>query len=440
MIILNAQGKFIETKQIEKLFTQGERFSDKIGFLINKINNDVDVSGCTFIIRTCAYDGCMTETLLSKEIQDEMLLLTWNVSEAVTAVPGKLCLELIGSQEENVIIKYKMPPVLIKEAVMGTNIPVPDVVDAKLALMNEILEEISAVAEAVKEDGTVIQEIADARTGSILQRTFTSLAARLSADFDLCITQGELERALSSVTTAYTTADNVQNALLLTAMGLTKGSKNLLKNTASSTTKNGLTFTVNDDGSVTVNGTATADTEITVRNMTLLANTDYILSGCPENDTDDWQYRIYAINTSTWAIVGADYGYGSGYALRTGNNTGWSFRIQIKSGCTADDLVFYPMLRYAVITSSEFEAYTPGLQEQIYALKAAVISLGGTVSTLEYEVPDAVTENMGNITETDNVITENEEITESETETESSSVNEGSPDSITVVKPEVSTE
>jgi hypothetical protein len=223
-------------------------------------------------------------------------------------------------------------------------------------------------------------------------------------------------------------------------MGLTKGSKNLLKNTASSTTKNGLTFTVNDDGSVTVNGTATADTEITVRNMTLLANTDYILSGCPENDTDDWQYRIYAINTSTWAIVGADYGYGSGYALRTGNNTGWSFRIQIKSGCTADDLVFYPMLRYAVITSSEFEAYTPGLQEQIYALKAAVISLGGTVSTLEYEVPDAVTENMGNITETDNVITENEEITESGTETESSSVNEGAPDSLTVVKPEVSTE
>ena len=47
---------------------------------------------------------------------------------------------------------------------------------------------------------------------------------------------------------------------------------------------------------------------------------------------------------------------------------------------------------------------------------------------------------MGNITETDNVITENEEITESGTETESSSVNEGAPDSLTVVKPEVSTE
>ncbi len=390
MIILNSQGKHIDTRQIERLFTQGERFSDKIGILIDKVNNDVDVSGCTFIIRACACDGCMTETLLSKELQDEMLLLTWDVSEAVTAVPGKLCLELVGSQEENVIIKYKMPPISIKEAVMGMNIPVPDVADAKLALMNEILEEISAVAEAVKEDGGVVQEIIDARTGSLLQRTFTSLAGRLSADFDLCITQGELERALSTVTSAYTAADNVQNTLLLTAMGLTKGSKNLLKNTASSTTKNGLTFTVNDDGSVTVNGTATADTEITVRNMTLLADTDYILSGCPANEADGWQYRMYAINTSTWAIAGADYGSSSGYTLSTGDSTGWSFRIQVKSGYTADNLVFYPMLRYDIITSSTFEAYTPGLQEQINALKAAIVSLGGTVSTLEYEVGDEI--------------------------------------------------
>lgn len=226
------------------------------------------------------------------------------------------------------------------------------------------------------------QEIDDAHTGSIVKNTFSSLVARLNADFDACITQGELERALSSVTNAYTTADNVQNALLLTAMGLTKGSKNLLKNTTSSTTKNGLTFTVNDDGSITVNGTATADTEITLRNMTLLANTDYILSGCPSGGTGN-SYRMYAINTSTWAIAGADYG--SSYTLSTGNNTGWSFRIQIKSGYTANDLAFYPMLRYAEIADDTYEPYVPSLQEQINDLRAAIAAMNNTTTTVVSE-------------------------------------------------------
>ena len=198
MIKLTAQGKFIDTKQIERHFTQGESFSDRIYILIDKVNNDIDVSECTFIVRTSSSDGCMTETLLSKNVQEETILLTWEVPDTVIAVPGRLYLELVGSHNEAIIIKYKMPPIFIKEAVMGTNIPVPDAVEAKLAAMNEMLEDAAEIAEVIGKEGGAVQEVIDARTGSIVQNTFSSLAARLNADFGTCITQGELEKAISS--------------------------------------------------------------------------------------------------------------------------------------------------------------------------------------------------------------------------------------------------
>lgn len=341
-----------------------------------------DIDGATlYVMRFELPSGIVYET----EINDSAVV----IPAAVLAEAGCGKMQWVACSStgqfiaKSSIIGYAVMQSLSDET---STLPAPEDTESAIERINKAVEEGLKQFEGLEfEDGN-IQEVIDARKGSISQRTFPSLAARLSTDFDLCITQGELEKALSSVTTAYTTADKIQNALLLTAMGLAKGSKNLLKNTASSTTKNGLTFTVNDDGSVTVNGTATADTEITVRNMTLLANTDYILSGCPASEADEWQYRMYAINTSTWAIAGADYGYGSDYTLSTGNNTGWSFRIQIKSGCTADDLVFYPMLRYAEIADDTYEPYTPSLQEQINALTSAVEALGGTVSTTNEEV------------------------------------------------------
>lgn len=161
------------------------------------------------------------------------------------------------------------------------------------------------------------------------------------------------------------------NAAVQSTLGTSK--KNLMKVTAASQTKNGLTFTVGDDGSVTVSGTATAETYIAVRSMSLTANTGYILSGCPAQQTESWMYRIYAMNTTSWAIAGGDYG--KGFTFNTGNYTGWTFRIHFKSGATVDNLVFRPMLRLAAITDNTFEPYTDDLQTQINTLLARIEGL-----------------------------------------------------------------
>ena len=209
MIQLTAKGKFIDTAAIEHLFTQGERYSDRIRILVDTINNEVDVSDCTFVMRSVACDGSMTETLLPKTTEDTQISLLWEIPAETTAVAGMLRLELVASKEASSIIKYKMPPVFIKKAVMGGNLPIPDVLDTKLAMMNEILEDASELSEQIASTSGPIQEVIDARKGTLVANTFASLAARLSADFNACITQGELEKAIgNAIITAVENATN----------------------------------------------------------------------------------------------------------------------------------------------------------------------------------------------------------------------------------------
>ncbi len=204
MTELTAQRKFIDTGPIKTLFTQGEHLADTIRITIPCVYDETDISDCTFAIRTVSYNGSMTETILTKEIAGESIVLTWKVSREATASAGMLYLQLIGSKDEAVIIKFIMPPVIVGESVMGDNVPVPDVVDEKLAAMNELLVKF---AEMTADPNYSPQEVQTARTGSIVENTFPTLSARLSADFKQCITQGELESALSAVTTAYSKAD-----------------------------------------------------------------------------------------------------------------------------------------------------------------------------------------------------------------------------------------
>lgn len=206
-MVLKAKGKFIDTSSIECLLTQGEKYSDKIHFVLPIINNDVDISGCIFALRTVASEGSMTETILTAEQRDDDLLLTWDVPETVTAVPGMLQMELVGSRGTDIIIKYKMPAVYVKAAIMGDHLPVPDVIDEKLAEMNTILAQAEAkineakmiaasvdstltmagqAAEA-KAVGDIISainnEITAARTSSISCEEYSNLQERLESDF-----------------------------------------------------------------------------------------------------------------------------------------------------------------------------------------------------------------------------------------------------------------
>ena len=149
--------------------------------------------------------------------------------------------------------------------------------------------------------------------------------------------------------------------------------KNLLKNTAVSQTKNGVTFTVNEDGSVTANGTATANALFGLSDIKLTVGKKYTLSGCPEGGSST-TFKLYGLDKTNWTGAGDDFGNGDTFTIRYSIN---QYRIVIYTGYTADNLTFYPMLRYAEITDDTYEPYKLSVEERLAALEAAVLG-GGT--------------------------------------------------------------
>lgn len=140
------------------------------------------------------------------------------------------------------------------------------------------------------------------------------------------------------------------------------GAKNLLKITATSQTIRGVTFTVNDDQTVTVNGTndgTGASTFVIVPKAQAITIPDgnYILSGCPVSGegtaTAPYDLRWYRYSQGRSA-----YDTGSGVSVtKDGNTTDSNIAIVVKTGQTANNLVFKPMLRRAEITDDTFVPY-----------------------------------------------------------------------------------
>ncbi len=386
MTELNAQGKFIDTKAIKSLFTQGEHFADKIRITIPQVNNEINITDCTFTMRTVSFDGAMTETVLTKEILDDSLVLTWTVSREATASAGVLYLQLIGSMDETVVIKYTMPPVIVGESVMGDNVPVPDVVDAKLTLMNELLEQFKIAADEHEiEQNDLTHKI----TGSIVKNTFSSLSGRLTADFNACITQGELESSLASVTTAYTKADKAvlsRTDYNTWSTGLYR--KNLLEysvtyyagatespdfgdfNHSDVTSSQGVTYTKAKDGSITASGhTWNQNTRCYLYKGKIpdrWIGRALTLTGTPP-DSDCCIYVHYNIVGSSFIAV--DDGQGATFTFDPSISSECEIYIHIHYREDAvSDLTFYPMLRYADVDDDTYEPLLPSIQEQLDTL------------------------------------------------------------------------
>lgn len=126
---ITAHNKYIDTACLSGLFTQGEKYSDKIYFSVDRVNNDVDLTDCKFTLRAVNENGNMTDSTLDKSVQESNILLTWEVSEYITARAGALHLEIIGIKGESIIIKYKMKPITIRNSILGEGLPEPDVIE-----------------------------------------------------------------------------------------------------------------------------------------------------------------------------------------------------------------------------------------------------------------------------------------------------------------------
>lgn len=152
----------------------------------------------------------------------------------------------------------------------------------------------------------------------------------------------------------------VKNDIAVNKSTLGTQCKNLLKHTAVTTTINGVTFTVNSDGTITANGTATANAIFKFASFTLEAGT-YKYSGlsiAPSMSTanmsvfrmSDWVGLCALAEKDTFTITA---------------DTKIECRAVIYNGYTANNVVFYPMLRYADITDDTYEPYSDNVDERI---------------------------------------------------------------------------
>lgn len=235
------------------------------------------------------------------------------------------------------------------------------------------------------------QEIIAARKGRIVANTFSSLQKSLAADFDACITQGELESALASVSTDFNTSINeVEERIAYLDSSVATSTKNLLRILAHNVTQNGIEITVNDDGSVLVNGTASEDALIDIGTAKLVIGETYTLSGCPEGGADGG-YSLYGVNIINWKKHGIDTGGGSTFVAESENIL---YRIEILKGNTVNNLLFYPMVRNSGITDSTYESYIDGTQSQIDILDTTLhASIGMTRKNLLKNTVGTVTQN-----------------------------------------------
>lgn len=155
--------------------------------------------------------------------------------------------------------------------------------------------------------------------------------------------------------------DNVRPITGFTECNVTRTGKNLLKHGATNTTLNGLTFTVNSDGSFSVNGTAIANTSLTIGTgakapQKLCQGMTYTLSGGHWANTQTAYIQlIYKgdVSGNTISIVSADRAT-TYTAVENATLTG--IYINFVSGKTFNNDIVKPQFELGS-TATTYEAY-----------------------------------------------------------------------------------
>ncbi len=150
-----------------------------------------------------------------------------------------------------------------------------------------------------------------------------------------------------------TEISGVKSEIALNRQTLGTICKNLMEVTATSRTFNGVTFTINPDGSITVNGTATERADFNIC-QSVEYHSGQILTGCPKNGSAE-----------TYCLAIYTAGRDTGEGLVLSSDGAHECYIRIEKGYTANNLVFFPMLRDGNIADDTFEPYRPNLQTSL---------------------------------------------------------------------------
>lgn len=138
---------------------------------------------------------------------------------------------------------------------------------------------------------------------------------------------------------------------------LKRGPRNLLKVTLSTgSTGQGVVFTVNEDKTISLSGTQTNFNmaDYYIGEAYLKADTEYILSGCPEGGSSA-TYRLKVHNKGNTSECSVDIGDGVTFTVDTDGvyKVSTSFML----GVNYDGIVLKPMIRLATVENDTYETY-----------------------------------------------------------------------------------
>lgn len=176
--------------------------------------------------------------------------------------------------------------------------------------------------------------------------------------------------------------------------------KNLLNcDKATVQTVSGVTFTpIYDNGIlqyINVNGTADANINYLLSDKKF--EDGLILSGCPVGGSSTTYCLKYQNWDSTWGNMAERIDSGNGVATINRSESVYFYtRIFIKSGYTANNLKFYPMIRLASVTDTSFEPYVGGIpspnpdypQEIKSVVEPVVKVMGKNLLNKENDIPN----------------------------------------------------
>lgn len=154
--MLTANQKYIDTANIKHLLSAGEKNADKIQIAVDRYYHQTDLSDCLFTLRAVNSSGGLVMQNLEKETTENQIILTWAITEDFTAVPGQLLPEIVGQQDDTVVIKYEMTPMVVRNSILEQYKGGIDAIDKALREMQSILaqaEQLIAKAPIIK-DGT----------------------------------------------------------------------------------------------------------------------------------------------------------------------------------------------------------------------------------------------------------------------------------------------
>lgn len=145
-MILRANHKYIDMSDVGHLLACGEKNADILTFQISQFYHGIDLSECAFIIRGVNSACNLIEQTLRKQIKDSSIFLTWTVDEYFTAVSGVLKLEIRGVRGDELVIKYDLSDIFVRESAVGEGLPQPDMIEKAISEMSEILAKAEAIS------------------------------------------------------------------------------------------------------------------------------------------------------------------------------------------------------------------------------------------------------------------------------------------------------